>query len=544
MKFQNKLLSTVAATVLFTNVGLSAEEIMEPTGLDQIKEIVQTDAGIKRSLERKVQLPLSTIDIAIPSIEGMNALIKEAIKERALVNDGVLSIADVKEINNYLVENHADKWFALRGELNGNDSTGFYAINRKGVRSNTVMLDTNAVNMWGQIYNLGFEAYSPEAKRKQLKVTDYTGVPKQRFTQVGYWLGEIMKEDIASGALYNPNFQEVKGTTGTKLDMIANVIFNDAGLLRNVSTGDMRVGVASADKMNHLIKEAIIEQGLGNDGKLTTADIRQINHYLVENYEDQWKELHGDDEDFEETGYHKIQNDGAYARMYADNVMNTVADGIYHLGFFTNNKNRLLNEDGNKNQRFEKVAWWLDTSLKSDLEEGKFNNPDYKEVIGETGTSLDKIIPYIYNDEGLLRKVSMEDIRVASNAANEMNKLIVEAIIATGVVSDDYITTDEVKVLNTYLVDNHAGEWMDLHGDDEADSETGYHRIQNDGALGTMHNKNTINKLADGIYHLGFYTNNKNRLLNEDGNKNVSFHSVAYWLNKSFTEDYASGVFK
>ena len=104
--------------------------------------------------------------------------------------------------------------------------------------------------------------------------------------------------------------------------------------------------------------------------------------------------------------------------MFADNIMNSIADGIYHLGFETNDKNRLLNEDGNKNKRFEKVAWWLDASLKSYLLAGKFNNPNYKEIVRTTGTSLDKIVPYIYNDKGLLLKVSMQDIRVGASSAN------------------------------------------------------------------------------------------------------------------------------
>ena len=543
MKFNQKILSLVAATALFTSANLTAQELMEPTGLDQIKDIVKSDEKIKHYLEKKAKLPLSTIDIAMPSIDGMNTLIKEAIKARALVNDGELSVADVKEINNYLVENYSEKWYELRGVNAGNNSTGFYAVNRKNVRSNTVMLDTNAVNMWGQIYNLGFQAYSPKAKRKQFKVNDYTGEHGKTFTTVAYWLSEIMQADIASGELNNPDYEEVKGTTETKLDMIAKVIFNDKGLLKNISMGDMREGIKAANQMNHLIKEAIITEGLGNDGKLTTADIREINRYLVENHADKWKELHGDDEDFAETGYHLLQNDGAYTRIYADNLMNTVADGIYHLGFYTDKKDRLLNEDGNKNQRFEKVAWWLDTSLKSDLLTGKFNNPEYKEVVGTTGTTFDKIIPYIYNEEGLLRKVSIGAIREASKSANAMNELIVEAIKETDVASDSYITTDEVKLINEYLVANYQSKWIELHGDDENAEESGYHRIQNNGALGTAYNKNTINTLADGVYHLGFYTDNKNRLLNEDGNANASFRSVAYWLNKSLKEDFEKGLF-
>jgi hypothetical protein len=230
--------------------------------------------------------------------------------------------------------------------------------------------------------------------------------------------------------------------------------------------------------------------------------------------------------------------------MYGENVMNTIADGIYHLGYKTTYANNLVNEDGNKNQKFEDVAWWLDISLKEDIKAGKFNNPNFHEVVGETGTTLDKIVPYIYNDEGLLAKVSMEDIREGARCANEMNKLLVTAIKETGVASDNYISTEDAKTLNRYLVDNYASEWAELHGDDEDDSETGYHKVQNDGAVGRMENRNTINNLADGIYHLGYETNYKNNLVNEDGNKNVTFRSVAYWLNKYLKNDMIRGAFR
>ncbi len=471
----------------------------------------------------------------------MNALIKEAIIAEGLVNDGVLSIADTREINSYLVKNHLNKWYELRGQNAGNDSTGYYTVDRRRVKGSTEILDERAVRAWGQIYNLGFEKIG---KKNRERLADYTGGKGGKFHTVGYYLDYIMKNEIASGELNNPDYEEVEGTTGTKLDIIVQTIFNDKGLLRRISTGDMREGAAAANDMNHLLIEAIKAEGLGNDGKLTTADIRTINNYLVKNHKDQWAILHGDDENNEETGYHKVQNDGAYTRMFADNVMNAIADGIYHLGFETNNKNKLLNEDGNKNKRFEKVAWWLDTTLKTDLVAGKFSNPDYQELVGTTGTSFDKMIPYIFNDEGLLLKVSMEDIREGARTANEMNHLIVEAIKQTGVALDDDISADDVKTLNQYLVTNHQAVWAELHGDDEDDAETGYHKIQNDGARGIMHNTNTINNLADGIYHLGFETQYSNRLVNEDGNKNKRFTQVAYWLNKSLQDDYAQGTFK
>jgi hypothetical protein len=503
---------------------------MEPTGLEQIKQVISEDKRLNKRVKS------DAINAALTSIDKMNELIKEAIKEQALANDGDITPADARDINSYLVSNYGNEWYDLRGYKSGWNSTGYFALDHKRL-SNTLALNTNAVRLWGMIYNLGFE------RQNQKRLTNGMNGRSATFKQVGYYLNEILANDIKNGKLHNDEFEQIKGDTGTAFDQVLDIIINDKGLLKRISTSDIRRGAEAANEMNHLIVEAIIEEGLGNDGKLTTADIREINNYLVKNHKERWAELHGDDENGEETGYHLVQNDGAYARMFADNVINSVADGVYHLGFETNRKNRLLNEDGNANKRFEKVAWWLDTCLKEDLKSGKLSNSEYKEISGTTGTTFDKIIPYIYNNEGLLLNISIGDMREASKAANGMNELIVEAIKKTNVASDGHFSTDDIKKLNRYLVENHATRWAELHGDDENGEETGYHLVQNDGARGDIYNKNIINKVADGVYHLGFETPYKHRLANEDGNKNVSFRSVAYWLNKSLKDDLEKGIF-
>lgn len=500
-------------------------EIMEPSGIAQIQEIISNDRLINS------RVTSDNITLAKDAATAMNDLIKEAIVAKGLANDGLISISDTKEINLYLIENHSDKWADLRAA---------YALIENRRHSHIVAMNTNAVrSVWGQVYNLGFEG-----THKNRNLTTSAGKKTSSFTTVGYYLGLILKNDVASGSLNNPDYQEVEGTTGTNLDMFIDVMLTDRGLLRRVPTSDLRAGAEAADAMNHLIVKAIMAEGLGNDGVLTTADIRTINNYIVANDQAEWIEHHGDDEDGEETGYHRVQNDGATTRMFADNVMNNIADGIYHLGFTSNNGDRLLNEDGNKNQRFEKVAWWLDSILREDLEEGRLTNDEYKEVEGTTGTTFDKIVPFIYNDEGLLLKVSMEDIRAGATSANGMNAIIVESIKSTGAADDSYISIDDVKAMNEYIVANYQSEWAELHGDDEGGEETGYHRIQNDGAVGIGYNQNVINNLADGVYHLGFPTDNPNRLKNEDGNNNVSFANVAYWLNKSLTSDFTNGTFE
>jgi len=496
-------------------------EIIEPTGIDQILEIIDNDRVVHAKVSQE------DIDKAKNSAQKMNDLIKEAIKVNGLANDGFISVADTMEINKYLLENYSDIWNSLRADYATIErKTEILALNHKAIK-----------DVWGKIYNLGFEPTN-----NNRNTTDINGDRSRSFRTVGYYLGTITKND--TDELNNPDYTEVTGTTGTHLDVIANVILNDRGLLNKVPTSDLREGVRTANEMNKLIVEAIKVNGLANDGSISTADARTINNYLVANYEEKWAELHGNDEDDIETGYHRVQNDGATTRMYGENVMNTIADGIYHLGYKTTYSRNLVNEDGNKNQTFEDVAWWLNISLKQDIQAGKFNNPNFHEVVGETGTALDRIIPYIYNDEGLISHVSMEDIREGARCANEMNKLLVTAIKETGVATDNYISTEDAKTLNRYLVDNYASEWAELHGNDEDNEETGYHRIQNDGAVGRMENRNVINNLADGIYHLGFETKYKNNLVNEDGNKNVRFSNVAYWLNKYLQNDMEQGKFE
>ncbi len=53
-----------------------------------------------------------------------------------------------------------------------------------------------------------------------------------------------------------------------------------------------------------------------------------------------------------ETGFHLIQGDGSTTRDYGENLIDTVADGLYHAGFNIL-WGRFLNEDGNANATVE-----------------------------------------------------------------------------------------------------------------------------------------------------------------------------------------------
>lgn len=335
---------------------------------------------------------------------------------------------------------------------------------------------------------------------------------------------------------------EYTGSTATGLDLIPTIINTDKRLNRRVSETNIAQAAMAADAMNQILVTAIKNTGVANDVTISTADARELNDYIYANYHADWLIHHGDDDNGVETGFHLVQGNGAKTRLFGKNAINKVADGIYHLGFETHRKNRLMNEDGDKNASFKRVGEWLTNLLVHELIQGSLKNADITEVEGSTGTGLDSIINIIYEDVGLQKKISTGDMRQGAAAADGMNHIIINAIKATGVAADGTLSANDVRQLSAYIQNNNYGEWLIFHGDDENDEETGFHLVQSDGAKTKLFGKNAINKVADGIYHLGFGTNaNGRRLINEDGNNNAGVRKVASWLNRLLAADLADG---
>ena len=328
----------------------------------------------------------------------------------------------------------------------------------------------------------------------------------------------------------NDTFLAHKIPNNSGLDKIIDIIKEDKRLNKKVSQSDIEEAINSAKRMNEIILNAIIETGVANNRKISTADARELNDYIFHNHHEEWIRLHGDDKENEETGFHKVVNDGARTKLFGKNAINKIFNSVYHLGFETHLKNRLLNEDGNKNARYKNVAIWLNSLLKENLESGSLSNPNIKEIVAQTETGLDIIVEIIYNDEGLKRRISTGDMRVGANSANEMNRLIIESIEATNAGDSGVFTTENTKAMNRFLVENYSAKWAVLHGDDEDNEETGYNKVQKNGAKTELFEKNAINRVFDGIYHLGFATPYEKQLVNEDGAKNVKFKKIAQWL--------------
>lgn len=501
------------------------------TGLDQVIDMIYDDRGLN------YRLPAGDITAGATNADAMNVWIVQAIFETGVANDHGLTVADIREINGYLQTHAADQWIILHGDDENASETGFHLVQNDGATS-YLFGDENAIDTVADgIYHLGFAISNG-------RLLNEDGNENASLKDVTYWLNNLLADDLAGDKFVNPSVKLLDtGTTDTGLDRLVSIVVADPGLNRNLPTHEIQLGAGYADAMNQLILDAIRGTGVANDGTFTASDVRDINAYLQTNHRAEWIELHGDDEDGQETGFHLVQNDGASTRIFGDeNAVNTVADGIYHLGFSISN-GRLLNEDGNENASLLDVAYWLNEFLAADLTSGTLVNPSINVVAtGTTLTGLDQIISMIANEPGLARNVSTSEIVQGAGNADAMNVILVQALWNTGVANDGSISVIDVRDVNAYIRTHHATEWIALHGDDEDGSETGFHLVQNDGAQTYWFgDENAVNTVADGIYHLGFAIEN-GRLLNEDGRPNASLKDVAFWLNELLSADLAKGT--
>lgn len=332
-----------------------------------------------------------------------------------------------------------------------------------------------------------------------------------------------------------------KGSTGTGLDQLVASITTDATLLRKAGAADVAAGAAAADALNQLLLQAIRATGVANNGDLTVADLYAVNAWIRANRLADWTRLHGNDELQSETGFHLVQADGASTQLYGRNAVDSVADGIYHLGFQICD-GRLLNEDGNANASLAKVSGWLGSLLATDLAAGTLRNAALDPYVqGRTGTGLDRLVNLITADAGLNQKIALADIQAGARCADAMNEILLQAIRATGVANDHTLTTADMRDLNAWIRAHKLTEWTALHGDDEDGLETGFHRVQNDGATTQLDGRNAIDTVADGIYHLGFEICG-GQLVNEDGNANARLSRVAEGLSGLLATELAGGT--
>ncbi len=505
---------------------IEADIALTGTGLDAIIKSALLDPGLNQWTH--------DVDIIYGATAAaqMNAIIIEAIVATGAANDGSITADDVYAMSDWIAENRLSVWTVAHGDDEDEVETGFHKIQSDGGilhQFGDRLIDQVADG----IYHLGF-GY------KDGRLTNEDGNANVRVEEVAYWLDELLAEDLAAGSLQNPDVAvEFNDSTGTGLDALIDMINDDPGLQNRLPADEIRTGAEAANQMNEIIVEGIQALGLADDGTLEPSEIYDLADWIGANRLSPWLVAHGDDENDEETGFHLVQNDGGETRAFGRAGVNTIADAIYHLGFGYKG-DRLINEDGDRNERVEDVTYWLNELLSADLQSGALVSGNSTPVVGTTGTGLDKLVNLIGAEDELNRRLPDQEIRDGAAAADQMNQIIVDGIKATGIANDGKITRADIKDLSDWIASNHLAAWIEAHGDDEDDEETGFHLVQNDGAVNRLYDQNAINTVADGLYHLGFGHNN-GRLTNEDGNANATLADVAFWLEGLLADDLASG---
>ncbi len=305
------------------------------TGLEQIVDLIESDPGLQYNVATSDRREAAT------AAERMNEIIVTAIQDTGVANNAQISAADVRDLNAYIRSHHQEEWTALHGDDEDNLETGFHLVQNDG--ANTYWFGGyNAINTVADgIYHLGFEIDSN-------RLLNEDGNANASLASVADWLQTLLRDDLAAGSLVTDVVAYPEGTTGTGLDSLISIITVDPGLQSRISTTEIATAARAADQMGHWIVEGIIASGAANDDVIDQADVRDINAFLQTNYAAAWVVQHGDDGEGQETGFHLVQHDGAQTRLFSQNAVDTVADGIYHLGFPIE-YDRLLNEDGNRN---------------------------------------------------------------------------------------------------------------------------------------------------------------------------------------------------
>ena len=239
------------------------------------------------------------------------------------------------------------------------EKSGFHLVEREGATSR-LFGDSAIDDIMDGIFHVATGIRDDD-------VVDAVGLAQADIEDAASWLNRLLSAELADGSLANPKADPYADVSysGTGLDTIINTILNDEGLHRNISLGDLLEGAVAAHAINLMILEAIDHYDLYADGTISKGDVLDINDYIRANHYDAFVDAYGDDlNQFNEFGFHLVQNDGATSRLFGDNAVDTIADGLYHIGFEIE-RGRFLNEDGKRNASVEDVADWLDQLLAS-----------------------------------------------------------------------------------------------------------------------------------------------------------------------------------
>jgi len=298
--------------------------------------------------------------------DAMNGLIVQAIKTLGLANDGEITTSDIYSLNTYLRGNALSKFTGLHGtDVNG-VATGFEKVAGEGAVTR-LFGEAGIDTVLNGIYDMAFEI-------KDGHFTSPANYWGPGVNDVAHWLNTLLAPELAAGTLKNAKGDpQAHGTTGTGLDMIDERLLDDIGLNHRISQKQINDAALAADGMAKIMLEAIKATGVADDNKLDVMDMVDLNHWIIANKQVEWGVLHGNDTGAFESGLHYAQGDGGRDYIYGDLSVDTVADGIYHIGFAISG-DRFENEDGNANQRISDTSDWISLLLAKDLASGSLHS--------------------------------------------------------------------------------------------------------------------------------------------------------------------------
>jgi Ca2+-binding RTX toxin-like protein len=464
-------------------------------GIDQVIGWIVRDPGLLGNTEA------AAVAEGVTAADGLNRLIEEGL--RAIGSDGkaVLLASDLIALNSWVRSDptRLAQFMALHGDDINGLSTGFHRIQNDG--GNHTFRDQPLIDtILDGVYHFGFAIDGTG------RFVNEDGAANALVSDVATWLTALRSD---------------RSTTTSGLDRLTEAVVADGGLGRALPWSEIAGGADAADGLNHLILQglAALPAGSGSDPtRIEVSEVLGINSWIRADGGRLalFTALHGDDAAGVETGFHRVQGDGATTTRFGLNLVDTVMDGIFHIGFSVNADGRFVNEDGNANALVSDVADWLSYYL---------GDPS------TTGTGLDRIIDLARQDQGLAICTPASEINAGFAAADGLNRLLLSGLQATGVNADGWISRADLRVLNGWIIANRYADFLALHGDDEPDgTATGFHKIQNNGTETRLLGDNLINTVADGIYHTGFQIAD-DYFLNEDGNQNASLSDVSTWLN-------------
>lgn len=330
------------------------------TGLDRAVDLIAGDYGLNMSNSA------AAIREGAAAADAMNGMIVSAIKTLGLANDGEITVSDIYSINSYLRSNSYGKFTALYGTDKNGVETGFQRVSGDGAVTR-LFGEAGVDRVLEGIYDIAFEI-------KDGHLTAPNNYWGPGVDDVAHWLNTLLAPELAAGTLKNSKADpQAHGTTGTGLDLITERLLDDIGLNHRISQKQINDAAKAADGMAKIMLQAIKETGVADDNKLDPMDMVDLNHWIIVNKLSEWTTLHGDDNGAFESGLHYAQGDGGRDYIYGDLSVDTVADGIYHIGFKISG-DRFENEDGNANQRITDTSDWISLLLAKDLASGSLHS--------------------------------------------------------------------------------------------------------------------------------------------------------------------------